>query len=186
MDALTGLALAAPAGLNAYIPLLTVGLAGRFGLIQLSAPFNLLQEWWMIGIVAALLLIEMTADKVPAVDSVNDVIQTVVRPAVGGLLAASAADVASVPAPLLFAGGVLTAGGMHAAKASSRPVINAVTGGIAAPVVSTFEDIVSLVLTVLAFVLPLLVFVVLVVVVVTAGRAFVRGRRTAPSGRRAG
>lgn len=185
MDALTGVALAAPAGLNAYIPLLTVGLAGRFGIITLGEPFNLLQEWWVIGVVAVLLIIELTADKIPAVDSVNDVIQTVVRPAVGGLLAVSAADAAVVPAPVLFVAGVVTAGGMHAAKAGSRPIINAVTGGMAAPVASAFEDVVSVVLTVLAFLVPLLVVAFVVIVVVVVARAFARGRTGHPGRSRA-
>ena len=76
MDILSGLTLAAPAGLNAYIPLLAVALAQRFGWLELGTPWELLGEWWSIALIAVLLVVEIVADKVPAVDHVNDVVQT--------------------------------------------------------------------------------------------------------------
>ncbi len=156
MDILTGLTLAAPAGLNAYIPLLVLGLAGRFGVIELTGPYTFLTEWWMLGIMAVLLAIEVVADKVPAVDTVNDTIQTIVRPVAGGLLAVSAAGVVKAPAVVLFVAGVLLAGSVHAAKASARPALNVASGGAGAPVVSVLEDVVSFVLSVLAILVPVL------------------------------
>lgn len=157
MDVITGIALAAPAGLNAYIPLLAVALAERFGWIALRTPFDVLGEWWMIALIAVLLVLEMVADKVPAVDSINDGIQTFVRPAVGGVLAVAASGAGEISPFVLVAAGVLMAGGVHAAKAGARPVLNASSGGTAAPVASVAEDAVSAGLTVLAFVVPLLV-----------------------------
>jgi hypothetical protein len=156
MDVLTGLTLAAPAGLNAYIPLLVLGLAARFNVIELSGPYTFLEQWWMLALMAVLLLIEVVADKVPAVDTVNDAIQTVVRPVAGGLLAVSAAGVVKAPAVVLFVAGVLLAGSVHAAKATARPAINAVSGGAGAPVVSVIEDVVSFVMSVLAILVPIL------------------------------
>jgi hypothetical protein len=156
MDVLTGLTLAAPAGLNAYIPLLVLGLAARFNVIELSGPYTFLEQWWMLALMAVLLLIEVVADKVPAVDTVNDAIQTVVRPVAGGLLAVSAAGVVKAPAVVLFVAGVLLAGSVHAAKATARPAINAVSGGAGAPVVSAIEDVVSFVMSVLAILVPIL------------------------------
>jgi hypothetical protein len=156
MDILTGLTLAAPAGLNAYIPLLVLGLAGRFNVIELTGPYTFLEQWWMLGLMAVLLAIEIVADKVPAVDTVNDAIQTVVRPVAGGLLAVSAAGVVKAPAIVLFVAGVLLAGSVHAAKASARPALNVATGGTGGPVVSVIEDIVSFVLSLLAILFPVL------------------------------
>ena len=165
MDILTGLTLAAPAGLNAYIPLLVLGLAGRFNVIELTGPYTFLEQWWMLGLMAVLLAIEIVADKVPAVDTVNDAIQTVVRPVAGGLLAVSAAGVVKAPAVVLFVAGVLLAGSVHAAKASARPAINAVSGGAGAPVVSAIEDVVSFVMSVLAILVPILAAITIGVLV---------------------
>ncbi len=167
MDVLTGITLAAPAGVNAYIPLLAVALAERFGWVQLREPFDLLGSWWFIALVAVLLVVELVADKVPAVDHANDAIQTFVRPAAGGLVAVASSGNGRVEPWLLLVAGVLIAGGVHAVKATARPVINAVTGGVGAPVVSTAEDVGAAGVSVMAFVLPLLTFLL-----VSAGLAF--------------
>jgi hypothetical protein len=42
---------------NQYACLLVVGLAARFGLIQLSGPTTFMGEWWFIGLVALLWLV---------------------------------------------------------------------------------------------------------------------------------
>ena len=179
MDVLSGIALAAPAGLNAYIPLLGVALAERFGWMTLREPFDILGEWWMIALIAVLLLIEVIADKIPAVDHVNDAIQTVVRPAAGDLLAASASGAGTLSTVALVVVGVLLAGSVHTAKAAARPVINATTGGLGAPVASTAEDVGALGLTVLAILVPLLTIALVIAFIVWASTA-VRRRRSAP------
>lgn len=167
MDILTGLGLAIPAGLNAYIPLLTVAVAQRLGWIDLSEPYALLGEWWAIALIAVLLVVEIVADKVPAVDSVNDAIQTFVRPAAGGLLFVAATSESGRMHPVVWVvAGVLVAGSVHAAKATTRPAVNAATGGVGAPVASIVEDVVAFVTTILALVAPLLVGLAALAVVV--------------------
>ena len=87
MELLTGLGLATAAGLNAYIPLLALGLLSRFtDLITLPHGWAWLENGWVMTIVAVLLVIEIVADKIPALDSVNDTIQTFVRPTAGGIV----------------------------------------------------------------------------------------------------
>jgi hypothetical protein len=168
VDVLSGLTLAAPAGLNAYIPLLAVALAERFGWLQLREPFDGIGSWWVIGLIAVLLVVEVVADKVPAVDHVNDVVQTVVRPAAGGLLAVSASQQGTVQPVVLLIAGVLIAGGVHAVKATARPAVNVSTAGVGAPVVSTGEDILAVIGTVLALLVPVLAAVMIVAAVVVA------------------
>lgn len=179
MDVLTGIALAAPAGLNAYIPLLAVGLSQRFGWISLDSPYSILGDWWMLGVLAGLFVIEFVADKIPAVDTVNDGIQTVIRPAAGGLLAVAASGAADVPPTVLVVVGVLLAGSVHAAKASARPAINATTGGVGAPVASTAEDAGSVVLSVLAMLAPVLALVLVGLLLVLFAWGVVKLRRKA-------
>ncbi|HSV91562.1 MAG TPA: DUF4126 domain-containing protein [Desulfobacterales bacterium] len=181
MDILTGLGLAVPAGLNAYIPLLTVAVAERMGWIELAEPYALLGEWWAIALIAVLLLVEMVADKVPAVDSVNDAVQTAVRPAAGGLLTVAAAggEGALHPAAWVVAG-VLVAGSVHAAKATARPAITASTGGLGTPVVSLVEDLIAFATTIVALVAPVLVGLIVVALAVVFVRVR-RRRREGPS-----
>ncbi|MBW7958596.1 MAG: DUF4126 domain-containing protein, partial [Candidatus Promineofilum sp.] len=121
IEAISGLSaafgLSGSAGLNAYIPLLLVALAARFPLnnplIKLQPPFDLMGNWWIIGLLIILLVVEIVADKVPAVDTVNDGIQTFVRPAAGALLFAGSANVITDIHPLLaLIAGLLVAGGV--------------------------------------------------------------------------
>jgi hypothetical protein len=175
LSVFTAFGLSTSAGLNAYLPLLVVALLARFtDFITLKSPWNALESWWVIGILTVLLLIEILVDKVPAVDSINDAVQTFVRPAAGAVLFAASAGVISDAHPVLaMVCGLLVAGGVHAVKATARPVITATTAGVGNPVVSTVEDVLSLILAVLAVMVPILGVLLLVLVLVW----FVRWRR---------
>jgi len=158
MELLTALGLSIPAGLNAYIPLLAVALAQRFNWLELKRPFDILGEWWMIAIIAVLLIVEIVADKVPLVDHVNDIIQTIIRPAAGGIVAVASAGSATNVSPwLLVLTGVLLAGGVHVVKAATRPVVNVTTAGVGAPVVSAAEDAGAVAISAAAIFAPILV-----------------------------
>jgi len=171
LEALTGTGLAASAGLNAYIPLLVMGLLARFSdLIDLPSGWSWLSNGWVLVILVVLLAIEMVADKVPVVDHINDVVQTVVRPTAGGLAfgAGSSSQTVTVSDPGSFfsshqwvpvVAGVLIALCVHGVKAAARPVVNVSTGGFGAPVASTAEDIGSLLMSLLAVLMPVLVLV---------------------------
>jgi amino acid transporter len=177
LEALTGTGLAASAGLNAYIPLMIMGLLSRFtDAINLPHGWEWLSNGWVLAILTVLLAIEVVADKVPIVDHVNDVVQTVVRPTAGGIVfgAGSSSQTATVTDPGTFFGshqwvpiaaGVIIAFTVHGVKAASRPVINATTAGFGAPVASTAEDIGSIVMSLLAILLPILVLLGLVLMV---------------------
>jgi hypothetical protein len=180
LEALTGTGLAASAGLNAYIPLLAIGVLARYtDVISLPSGWQWLSNGWVIIILSILLAIEIVADKVPVLDSVNDVVQTVVRPTAGGLAfgAGASSETTTVTDPGSFFGsghwvpvavGVVIALGVHGVKATARPIINATTAGIGAPVVSTAEDATSAVMSVIAIVLPILVLVFIVAIVLVA------------------
>ena len=159
--------LSGSAGLNAYIPLLLVALAGRFPLenplIELSQPYDVLSSGWAIGILAVLLLIEVFVDKVPAVDSVNDVIQTFIRPTAGAILFAANADVITDISPVItIVAGLFLAGSVHATKGVIRPVVTTTTAGTGNWLVSILEDIIAFFVSVLAILLPILALLVTV------------------------
>jgi hypothetical protein len=164
MDVMTGIfsafGLSASAGLNAYIPLLVVAIMARFtDLIHLNAPWNTLESWWVIGALVILSVIEFFADKIPAINHVNDLIQTIVRPAAGAILFASSAGVVSDVHPALsMVAGLLVAGSVHAAKSLAiRPAVTATTAGAGNVPVSILEDILSTLLSILSVVIPVLI-----------------------------
>ncbi|MFC7527657.1 DUF4126 domain-containing protein [Actinoplanes sp. GCM10030250] len=188
-EVLTGTGLAASAGLNAYIPLLTMGLLARYTeAINLPAGSAWLENGWTLVILGLLLSIEVVADKVPIVDHMNDIVQTFVRPTAGGLAfgAGSASETVTVADPGSFftshqwvpilAGGLIALG-VHGVKAASRPVVNATTAGFGAPVASTAEDFGSVVMSVLAILLPILVLFGLVIMLWAAFWVLRRRRR---------
>jgi len=178
VDILTAIGLALPAGLNAYIPLLGLALAQRFGVVSLAEPWSQLGEWWAIGLIAVLLAIEILADKVPVLDHANDVLQTFVRPAAGAIVAVAASGQAGQNYPLVMVAlGILLAGSVHAVKAAARPVVNVATGGAGAPAVSTAEDVAAVGTTLIALLVPVLVVLVIVVVIVIAWLVFARRRQ---------
>lgn len=158
IEILSAFGLSAATGLNAYLPLLIVGLLARFtGWVTLKTPWNALENSWVLLVLAILLLIETVVDKIPTADTINDVIQTFIRPAAGAILFAAGSNVISAMSPVAaMICGILVAGGVHAAKASARPLITASTAGLGNPVVSAVEDVVSAVSAFVAVVLPVL------------------------------
>ena len=128
--------------------------------LELKQPFDILGEWWMIAIIAVLLVVEIVADKIPLVDHINDIIQTFIRPAAGGIVAVASAGSASNVSPwLLVLTGVILAGGVHAVKATMRPVVNVTTAGVGAPVVSAAEDAGAVAISAAAIFAPVLVII---------------------------
>ena len=173
MELLTGFGLATAAGLNAYIPLLALGLLSRFtDLVTLPHGWAWLENGWVMTVVAALLVIEVVADKIPALDSVNDTIQTFVRPTAGGIVFGSgtAAQTSAVTDPGAFvhsgqwipvAIGVVTALVVSLTKSTVRPAANVATAGMAAPALSTIEDVASVGLVFLAILVTLPLWLVI-------------------------
>lgn len=112
-------------GLNAYAAVLVLGAAERLGLVDLPHDLQVLASPWVLGVAALLFALNFFADKIPYVDSINDMLQTFVRIPAGFLLAYGAAgglspEVAAVAGLL---GGTLAAG-THIAKTGSRALIN--------------------------------------------------------------
>jgi hypothetical protein len=169
MDLLTGIfaafGLSASAGLNAYIPLLVVALVAKFtDLITLSAPWNTLESWWIIGLLVILSVVEFFADKVPAVNHVNDVIMTIIRPVAGAIaFAASARVISDVHPVLALAMGLLVAGSVHVAKSAAiRPAVTATTAGAGNVPVSIAEDALATVVSLLSVVVPIFMIILVI------------------------
>ncbi|MEF2148470.1 DUF4126 domain-containing protein [Luteimonas sp. FXH3W] len=143
-----GIVLAWLAGIRAYLTVFGVGIAGYFGWLDLPNQLEIAQSPWVIGVSGILAAVEFFTDKIPGVDSVSDLLQTLLRVPAGAFLAA-----ATMSQDGEFGAGALATGAgvaltSHLLKSGSRALINtspepvtnwtasigedlAVTGGIA-------------------------------------------------------
>ncbi len=182
---LAAFGLSGAAGLNAWLPLLAVGLGDRVGWINLDAPYDVLSSVPGLIVVGLLLGLDFVGDKVPALDSVVHAIGLAIAPASGAVLFAAQTDVTSDLNPAVGALlGALTAGSLQAGRAAVRPFVTASTVGMGNPVVSAAEDGTSLAMTVLAFVLPVLAFLLVVAALGLFAWLVLRARRWSRSRRR--
>jgi hypothetical protein len=160
------LALAAAAGLRAWLPLLVAGVASRLGIADLGASFTWLGSWPALALLGGATLLEVAGDKIPIVDHALDAVGTFLRPLAGTL--AVAATLVHIDDPLiaLVVGLILGAPvaiAPHVAKSTLRGVSTGTTGGLANPLLSVAEDGASLAIAVLAFLVPLLTLLMLAI-----------------------
>jgi hypothetical protein len=180
-DILAALAIALGAawgsGLNVYATVLVLGGAERLGLVTLPHDLHVLASPWVLGVATVLFALNFLADKIPYVDSINDLLHTFVRVPAGALLAYGAVGGLS-PELAVIAGllGGTLAVGTHVAKTGSRALINtspepfsniaasfaedaSVVGGLALAITHpiTFLCLLALFVVLLVWLLPKLV-----------------------------
>lgn len=175
-----GIAISAASGLRAFLPLLGVGLAGRYLGLPLAEGTQWLRSDLALIALSVAAVVEIAADKIPVVDHALDVIGTLIRPAAA--MIASYAMLDRLPAPwgaivaLALGGGALL---VHAAKSNVRIGSTATTLGSANPVLSLIEDGTVVAIVVVAILIPLLALALLVLGIVM----FLRWTRRRRSGR---
>lgn len=152
------ISLAACTGLRAWLPLLVGGALARLGVIELGPSFGFLASNAALTVFGLASVIEIAADKVPALDHALDALSTVLRPAAGSLLAASVLWKISDPLVALALGTALGAPASlvpHAAKSALRAASSTFTLGVANPVLSLAEDAATLLLVAVSVLVPL-------------------------------
>jgi len=178
------IALAASAGLRAWLPLLLAGGMARLGVLDLGPSFQFLASNKALLLFGLATVIEVVGDKFPAVDHALDLIGTPLRPAVGALLAASVLGTVSDPLTALVLGtavGAPSALVPHAVKSAVRAASTTATAGIANPLLSLLEDALAIVTFVAAVLVPLLVIVALGLTLFLAARWLRRRRAAVPA-----
>ncbi|MDQ3169210.1 MAG: DUF4126 domain-containing protein [Acidobacteriota bacterium] len=152
------------AGLNLYAAVAILGLAARFGWVQLPTQFDVFNNDWVIGAALVMYVVEFVADKVPWVDSMWDSVHTAIRPVGGALIAMTAIGEASpaVEGMAALLGGTLAAG-THLTKAGTRAVANTSPEPFSNWFLSFGEDLFVIGLGWLALQYPVAAFVVVVV-----------------------
>lgn len=136
------------AGLNLSAVLLTLGLLAQADVLTLPGPIAMIGDWWVIGISAALCLVELLADKIPAFDLIWNALMTFVRVPAGALLAWVATDSLSPGLQLAAAAAAgtvtLTA---HGAKLALRGTVSASPEPFSNIGLSVIDDVVAVGLT---------------------------------------
>jgi hypothetical protein len=176
--------LSGAAGLNAWLPLFAGALLERLDVVELAQPFDSLSSNVGLAVLAAFLVADFVGDKVPVVDHVLHVAGSVVHPTAGAVLFTGQTGLETdIPTIVAVVLGALTAGSIHAGRATVRPAATTTTAGLGNPVLSLGEDTVSGLLTLAAFALPVLA---LVLVLALAVGLVVGFRLLRPRNRRAG
>jgi hypothetical protein len=151
-------------GINLYATVATLGLLQRFHFVQLPGSLSYLSHPWVWGAAMGLYIVEFVADKVPAVDSVWDVIHTFIRVPAGAILAASAFahfDPAIRMLALLL-GGTLALSS-HGTKAATRIAANTSPEPFSNVLLSLVEDGVTVGASVLMAKYPVVIIAVVVI-----------------------
>ena len=157
------------------------GLA-RWGIIELGPSFQFIAGNRALILFGVATVIEILADKIPAVDHALDSLSTVLRPMAGSLLAASVLWQVSDPLTALALGvavGAPTSLVPHAAKSLLRAASTTLTGGLANPFISILEDLMAVALFVLTVLIPVVVAAVLLLISLLVVRRLSR-RSSAP------
>ena len=130
------------AGVNLYATVAILGLASRYGWVSLPPQFQMFNNDLVIGAAIVLYVIEFFADKIPYVDTLWDMLHTVIRPVGGALIAVTTLGEASPPVEGLVAllGGMIAAGS-HLTKTSTRAVANTSPEPFSNWILSVGEDL---------------------------------------------
>ena len=112
-------------GINLYVTVLTLGLLQRFHVANLPGDLGYLGHTWVLVVAGVMYVVQFIADKIPAVDSVWDMIHTFIRVPAGAVLAATAFahfDPAVRLIALLLGGGIALTS--HGTKTATRLAAN--------------------------------------------------------------
>jgi uncharacterized membrane protein len=128
------------AGIRAYLTVFGVGIAGYFGWLDLPQALDVTTSPWVLGVSGALAVAEFFADKIPGVDSVWDLLQTLLRVPAGAFLAAAAISPDGELGAGMLAAGAGAAFASHALKAGSRALLNTSPEPVSNWAASAVED----------------------------------------------
>lgn len=152
---LSSLGLSSAAGLNAYIPLVLVGLMQHFGLVHLAQPFDLLGNLWLLLAVTVIGALDFVGDKIPGIDSAIHTFGGILNAAAGAVLFASNTHlIGHIDPNVSLLIGFLTAGTVQAGRTVVRPAATVTTAGLGNPAISLAEDGASMTMSLLAIFAP--------------------------------
>lgn len=155
------------AGINLYATVAILGLASRYGWVNLPDQYRVFDSDLIIGAAIVMYVVEFVADKVPWLDSMWDAVHTVIRPIGGAVIAVTTLGEASPAVETLVGllGGTLAAG-THFSKAGTRVLANTSPEPFSNWILSFAEDLFVVGLGVVALKFPVVAAVIVIVGVV--------------------
>jgi uncharacterized membrane protein len=135
-----GILLAWLAGIRVYLTVFGVGLAGLLGWVDLPPALQATESWWVLGTSAVLAVAEFFADKIPGVDSIWDLLQTLARVPAGAFLAAATLSPDGELGMGVLAAGAGVSLASHGLKAGTRALLNTSPEPASNWIASTAED----------------------------------------------
>lgn len=155
------------AGLNVYATLATLGVLARTDVIDLPPALHLIQDWWVIGISAALFIVEFFADKIPVFDLIWNALHTFIRVPIAALLAYGATASSGPQTQMISTiAGALIAMAAHSGKTAARVGVTPSPEPVSNIALSTAEDIGAIFLTWFATTHPYLAAVVAIILLI--------------------
>lgn len=166
------------AGINLYAIVAILGLATRFGWVDLPPQYRVFDNNWIIGVAIALYLVEFVVDKIPWLDSLWDAVHTVIRPLGGALIAVASLGHAQPAMQAIAAlAGAALATSTHVAKMGTRAVANTSPEPLSNVMLSFAEDGFVITLGLLAMTHPIVAGMVVIagmIFMVSAARWLIR------------
>lgn len=179
---LAGISLSAAAGLRVFLPVLALGLAARFGVLELGEEFAWLASDPVLLVVAIAALMEIGAYYVPLVDNLLDTLAT--PAAIGGGTVIVASLLPEMHGLLQWGTAALLGGGsagiVQGTTVVARSLSTTSTGGLANPLVATSETGGSLVAILLALVMPVVFGIVVILILAWLLARLIRRLRHRP------
>ncbi|MEO5987494.1 MAG: DUF4126 domain-containing protein [Candidatus Eisenbacteria bacterium] len=183
LAAMAGISIAAACGLRAFLPILALAGGARLGWVHLSPSMAWLSGDAVIWALSAATVIELLADKVPALDHMLDLVSTFIRPVAAAFAAwagiAGLNPVLGMSAALIMGAGAL---GVHALKAKTRVGSSALTLGAANPILSFIEDAITATMSAIALLAPILGAILVLLAIYLCWRAYFLTRSAVPAG----
>jgi hypothetical protein len=179
---MAGICLSAAAGLRVFLPILALGLAGRFEIVELGDQFAWMTSEPVLAVVAIAAVLEIGGYYIPVVDNLLDILATPAAIGGGTVIVSSLLPEMNTATQwgtaALLGGG--TAGVVQGSTVLARGVSTTSSGGLTNPLVSTGETAGSIFTIILALLIPI-VFGILVLIAVIwllfrLGRALFRRR----------
>ncbi len=171
-----GIGLSAACGFRVFVPLLVMSIASLSGHLTLAHGFQWIGTYPALISLSVATSLEIAGYYIPWLDHLLDTLATPASIVAGTIVTASA--VGDMSPFLKWTLAVIAGGGaaglVQGATVMTRAVSTATTGGLANPVVSTFELGGAVLTSVLAVVAPILAVVLLVTVVAVFGRKVLR------------
>ena len=154
---LTGVGVAIPCGLNPYLPLLVISVAGLGGKYTLSSPYTALGSWPVIVVLAVLVGVDIFAGKFPQIERLYTNVNYLIRPVAGAIAFAATVPESQLNGGLSFVLGLALALVTYLVKNAWRNALTARSRNaqLLEPLFSTGENVLAGIVALMALLVGL-------------------------------